>query len=122
VLNAPIITGSNPFIGLFDWLGQTTDTFPYYHTGYPNGMSGSQIAQIVAGVLIAFFLGLGSFRNAGASCLIAWAFGGIMFAIGWWNGGVATSSVSALPLWGLAGFLSVMIMIQEKKEQGGGLS
>ena len=85
-------------------------------------MNSLQIAQLVGAIIITLFLGIGSFRNAGASMMMAWVAGGIMFAIGWWNGGLAQSSISAIPEFGLAGFLGILIIINESKQSGAGLS
>lgn len=113
---------SNPFLGIFDFLGKNIGTLPSVFTGWPNGINSAQIAQLIGAAVITMFLGIGSYRNAGASCIMAWIAGGIMFALGWWNGGASQSTVSALPLFGLAGFLSILIAMHEKKEMGGGLS
>lgn len=122
VLTVNRAVGDNPFTGVFDFLGTNTETIPFYYTGWPNGMNSAQIAQLIAAFIITMFLGIGSFRNAGASCVMAWIVGGIMLAIGWWNGGLAQAGSSALPEFVLAGFLSVIIAIQEGKQAGGGLS
>lgn len=122
ILNVNRAAADNPFTGVFDFLGVNVDTIPFYYTGWPNGMNTAQIAQLIAAFIITMFLGIGSFRNAGASCVMAWIVGGIMLAIGWWNGGLAQAGSSALPEFVLAGFLSVIIAIHEGKQAGGGLT
>jgi hypothetical protein len=115
-------TASNPFLGMFDFLGVTTATLPGVYTGWPPGMTSFQIAQLVAALLITVFLGMGSFRNAGASAIMACIFAGIMFAIGWWSGGVGQASVNAVPMLGLAFFIAIFTHFNEKKSEGAGLS
>lgn len=109
VAKAPL---TNPWEGVFDWLGQEIPTLPYYTTGYPDGMTTEQIGQLVAAVIITFFLCIGSFRSVGACCVLAWIVGGIMLALGWMGGTIYAS----LPMFGLAGFLSILIVVQEGKE------
>ena len=113
---------SNPFLGVFDFLGVTTATLPGVYTGWPAGMTSYQIAQLIAALLITVFLGMGSFRNAGASAIMACIFAGIMFAIGWWSGGVGQASVNAVPMLGLAFFIAIFTHFNEKKSEGAGLS
>ena len=113
---------SNPFLGVFDFLGVSTTTLPNVYTGWPPGMTSFQIAQLVAALLITVFLGMGSFRNAGASAIMACIFAGIMFAIGWWSGGVGQASINAVPMLGLAFFIAIFTHFNEKKSEGAGLS
>jgi hypothetical protein len=103
---------SNPFLGLFDFLGNTQNTLPYVQTGWPLNMTSAQIAQLIGTLVIMLFLCVGSFRNAGASCIMAWIMGGIMLYLGWFQGGTA---YAAIPEFALAGFLSVIIAIDEGK-------
>lgn len=112
-LSASSATATNPFYGLFDWLGVTESTLPQVTMGWPAGMTGSMIAQLVATTIITLFLCIGSFRSAGYSCLFAWIMGGIMLYIGWYQGGTA---VAAIPEFTLAGFLSILIIIDEAKQ------
>jgi hypothetical protein len=111
VSEAPYTT-SNPFLGLLDFLGVNVNTLPQVQTGWPMNMTSAQIAQTIAMIIIMLFLCIGSFRNAGASCLMAWIAGGIMLYLGWWGGGNVLTSI---PEFALAGFLSIFIIIDESK-------
>jgi TM2 domain-containing membrane protein YozV len=71
-------------------------------------MTSTQIAQIGAAAIIMLFLCIGSFRSAGACCILAWIIGGIMIFLGWW--------VTSIPEFALAGFLSILIAIDEGKQ------
>jgi hypothetical protein len=106
-------SNTNPFLGIFDFLGIHTDTTPQILTGWPANMTSAQIAQLVASAIIMLFLCLGSFRNAGASMIMAWIMAGIMLYLGWFQGGTA---YAAIPEFALAGFLSILIAIQEGKD------
>jgi hypothetical protein len=119
---APLVSNSNPWLGVFDFLGTNTNTMPNVYSGWPAGMTSYQIAQLIAVVIITVFLGMGSFRNAGASAIIACIMAGIMFAIGWWNGGVSQATISAVPELGLAFFVAIITHFSEKKAEGAGLS
>jgi hypothetical protein len=90
----PNLTLTNPFDGLLDYLG----TWP----------TGFDPAQIFAAAIIMCALGLGSFRSAGVSCILAWILAGIFLAIGWFT--------ISLPMLALAGVLSVLIVLTESKE------
>lgn len=113
---------ANPWSGAFDWLGDDTPTLPHYLVGWPNGMNSAQIAQLVGVGVIMLFLGIGSYKSAGASCIIAWCAGGVMMAMGWFNGGAAQAGASSIPLFAFGGFLALLIHFQEKKSEGGGLT
>lgn len=113
IVAVPKTVSANAWDGIFDWLGQYTPTLPHVHTGWPEGMTSGQIAQLIAAFIILFFLCIGSFRSVGACCILAWIVGGVMLALGWWGGGTATAS---LPLFSLAGFLSVVVAIDESKQ------
>lgn len=89
----PILYAVNPFTGLLDFLGS-----------WPTGFDPS---QLIASGIILLCLGLGSFKSAGVSCILAWLIGGIMIVIGWWE--------TSIPLWTLAGVLSIFVMIDEGK-------
>ncbi len=112
IVSVPKTAAANPWLGIFDWLGQQTQTLPHVQTGWPEGMTSGQIAQLVAAAVITFFLCIGSFRSVGACCVLAWIVGGVMLAIGWWCG----SAVSSVPLFALAGFLSIIVAIDESKQ------
>jgi hypothetical protein len=107
-------SSDNPWLGLLDWLGHDTPTLPRVHTGWPFGMSSLQIAQLAAASIIMLFLCIGSFRSAGACCILAWIIGGVMLYLGWWGGGTTYASI---PLFTLAGFLSIFIALDEGKQQ-----
>ncbi len=117
IIPVPKLASANPWLGKFDWLGNYTATLPHVHSGWPEGMSSAQIAQLVAAAIIMLFLGVGSFRSAGACCVLAWIVGGVMIFLGWWGQtGLGTTAASVIPNWALAGFLSMFIVIQEGKE------
>lgn len=105
----------NVWLGTFDFLGVDVSTLPHVYTGW-NGLTSAQIAQLVAAGLMLLFLGIGSFRSAGASMFMAWCFGGVMLAVGWYNGGAVIAGASSLPLFGFAGFLTVLIHFGERKQ------
>lgn len=113
IVAIPKTASTNPFSGIFDWLGQYTPTLPHVQTGWPEGMSSLQIAQLFGAVIIFFFLSVGSFRSVGASCILAWIVAGIMLVLGWWGGGTVYASI---PEFALAGFLSIFIAIDEAKQ------
>ena len=119
---APIVQPTNPWEGILDFLGVNTNTSPVVYTGWPANMSTAQIAQLVAAFIIVAFLGIGSFRNAGASAIMACIVAGIMFAVGWWNGGLEYGTVVAIPELGFAFFVAILIHMSEKKSEGHGLS
>lgn len=106
-------SSTNPWIGVFDFLGVHTDTLPQILSGWPAGLTSAQIAQLIGSGIIMLFLCLGSFRNAGASMIMAWIMAGIMLYLGWFQGGTVAA---AIPEFALAGFLSIMIAIQEGKD------
>ena len=116
VMQAPAATSSNPWIGVFDWLGKNVATMPHVYTGWPNGFTSVQIAQLLGAVIITMFLGIGSVRSQGLACGIAWIIGGIMIFIGWYGTGTA-GYLAAVPEWVLAGFLTVMVVLGESKDQ-----
>lgn len=114
IVAVPKTVLANPFSGIFDWIGQPIPTLPHVHTGWPDGMTSVQIAQLAASAIIMFFLCVGSFRSVGACCVLAWIMGGVMLVLGWWGGGTTTASI---PEFALAGFLSFLVAIDEGKQQ-----
>lgn len=90
----PVTSGSNPFAGLFNYLG----TWP----------AGIDPAQIVAAVIIMLFLAIGSYGSAGVSCILSWIITGILMAIGWFTMGG--------PLFVFAGILSILVVLDESKK------
>jgi hypothetical protein len=100
---------SNPFENLLDWLGPTFTTLPHITIGWPEGIEPS---QLFATIIIIAALCIGSFRNAGASCLISALVGGLMIIMGWWQ--------SAIPIWSLSVVIAVIIVIDEWRQSNGG--
>jgi hypothetical protein len=115
VLAVPSAAIANPWIGIWDWLGSSTPTMPYVSTGWPLGMTTNQIAELAGGIIIAFFLTIGSFRSSGATCIVAWVMSGFLIAFGWWGNGTL-GGVSAIPEFALSGFIAIMIQISEAKD------
>ena len=115
ILNVPSSASANPWIGIWDWLGSSTPTMPYVSTGWPLGMTTYQIAEIAGGIIIAFFLTIGSFRSSGATCIVAWVMSGFLIAFGWWGNGTV-GAVSAIPEFALSGFIAFMVQIAEAKD------
>lgn len=113
IVPVPVLANTNPWLGVFDWLGNENGTLPAYHHGFPPGMTSADIAQIIGAVVITLFLGIGSFRSAGACCVLAWIVSGVLLFLGWYGVGTAYASI---PSFALAGFLSVVIALNEGKE------
>lgn len=113
IVPVPVLPNSNPWLGVFDWLGNENKTLPGYHHGFPPGMESADIAQFVGAAVITLFLGIGSFRSAGACCVLAWIVSGVMLFLGWYGLGTPYASI---PSFTLAGFLSVLIALTESKE------
>ena len=90
----PVLTLTNPFTGLLDYLG----TWP----------TGFDPAQLFAAAIIMCALGLGSFRSAGVSCVLAWILAGIFTAIGWFSIGI--------PMLAFSGVISILVVLAEGKE------
>jgi hypothetical protein len=90
----PVLTLTNPFTGLLDFLG----TWP----------TGFDPAQIFAAAIIMCALGLGSFRSAGVSCILAWILAGFFTAIGWFTIGI--------PMLAFSGVISIIVVLTEGKE------
>lgn len=112
----------NPWEGQLDWLGPTANTYPDALMGWPEGMSSVQVGQLIACGVIILFLGIGSFRNAGAAMVFAWIAGGLMMVMGWYTGGAAQAGASSIPLFCFGLFLGIITHMQEKKSEGAGLS
>ena len=91
---------SNPFSGLLDWLGS-----------YPSGMIA---ANIIGAVIVMLFLAIGSSKTTGFSCLLAWIICGILVLMGW----ITLNDPSrGIPMFFLAGFVSVLVFIEERKTE-----
>jgi hypothetical protein len=90
----PVQTLTNPFDGVFDFLG----TWP----------PGVDPTQLVATVIIMFCLGLGSFRSAGVSCILAVIVAGFFIAINWFT--------MSIPMFALAFVFGIMVVLAEGKE------
>jgi len=112
IVQVPHTASSNPWSGVFDFLGQNIPTLPNTHTGWPANMTSAQIAQLVAAFVILFFLSIGSFRSVGACCILSWIIAGVMLYLGWFGGGTVYASI---PEFALAGFLSILIILDEGK-------
>jgi hypothetical protein len=97
--------GTNPWAQI-DWdnLGSYIPTLPATYSGW----GGIDPTQLLAAMLILFALGIGSYYSTGASCLISWVIGGVLLMMGWWQG--------SIPLFALAGFFTVLILIDEYKK------
>ena len=114
------LSPANPWLGVFDFLGKYVNTMPYTPTGW-TGANGQQItssviAEFIAMAIILLFLGVGSYRSSGMTCIIAWIASGILMAMGWWANGTL-GAVSAIPSFALCGFIAIVIHLQESKEQ-----
>ena len=110
---------ANPFLGVFDFLGQNVPTLPYTPTGW-TGANGSQlssgmIAELVGMAVIMLFLGIGSYRSSGEACIIAWLMSGILIYLGWWANGV-TGGLAAIPSFAICGVVAIFIVIGEAKQ------
>jgi hypothetical protein len=103
---------TNPFSGVFDFLGQNVATLPHVQTGWPEGMTSAQIGEIIGATIVMLFLCIGSFRSAGACCLLSWIIFGILLYLGWL--GAITPWVSAE--FAFSGFVGILIMIDEGKQ------
>lgn len=110
---------ANAWLGVFDWLGQHVRTMPYTPTGWTvaNGvqLTSAQIAEIVGSAIILLFLGIGSYRTAGAACILCWIASGFMIVLGWWGNGVG-GAVGALPTFAFSGFIAIMVHMSEGKD------
>lgn len=100
---------TNPFTGLFDFLGPSLQSLPQF----VNGWGGIDPAQIIAYILICFALGVGSYFSTGASCILAWVVAGITIVLGWFNGAWFA------PQFFFAGFITVLVVIDEYKRSQG---
>jgi hypothetical protein len=96
ILQLPADVSANPFTGIFDFLGDWE-------------INGQTIdpAQLIAAFLICLALAVGSVFSLGFGCVFAWIIGGVCIAVGWWQ--------ASLPIFGLAGFISIFIAIEEAK-------
>jgi hypothetical protein len=113
-LSAPASSGSsNPFLGLLDWLGQSVGTLPHVQTGWPTGMTSAQIGEIIAACIVMMFLCIGSFRSAGACCVLSWIIFGLMLWLGW----MGVVSIYTIPQFAFSGFLAIVILLDEAKSQ-----
>ena len=110
---------ANPFLGVFDFLGQNVPTIPYTPTGWTgaNGtqLSSGMIAELVGMAVIMLFLGIGSYRSSGEACIIAWLMSGILIFLGWWANGV-TGGLAAIPSFAICGVVAIFIVVGEAKQ------
>ena len=119
IIIVPETVQANPWLGAFDWLGQYTPTLPYTPTGW-TGANGQQlssglIAEFVGMAIIMLFLGVGSYRSSGVTCIIAWLMSGILLYLGWWANGI-TGGLSAIPSFALCGVIAIFITLSESKQ------
>ena len=115
----PITAPTNPWLGVFDFLGQNVNTLPYTPTGWTTA-SGAQmtpgtIAEIVGISIIILFLCVGSYQSSGAACIICWIMSGFLIYLGWWANGVV-GGVGAIPSFVLCGFVAILVHINEGKD------
>lgn len=113
---ATSFSDDNPFLGVLDFLGQHTDTLPEVQSGWPSNMTTGQIAQLIAAFIVMLFLCIGSFRSAGACCILSWLIFGILLFLGWF--GVVT--IYTIPMFALSGCVALVIAIDESKKESGG--
>lgn len=104
-LIVPSVSADNPWAAI-NWnnIGQYIPTLPATYSGW----GGIDPTQIIAAALILAALGIGSYYSTGASCLISWIIAGILLKMGWWQG--------SIPLFALAGFFTILILIDEYKK------
>ncbi len=104
-LSVPSVSGDNPWASI-DWtvIGTYMPTLPTSYTGW----GGIDPTQLLAAMLILFALGIGSYFSTGMSCIVSWVIAGVLLAMGWWQG--------SIPLFCLAGFFSVLVLIDEYKK------
>lgn len=112
ILAASESATTNPFTGIFDWLGQNTPTLPHIYTGWPAGMTSASIAEIVGACIVMLFLCVGSFRSAGACCIISWVIFGILLYMGW----LGTITPYTIPEFAFSGFVGLLIHFSEAKD------
>jgi len=88
-------TPSSPFVGIFDFLGD-----------WPNGVDP---AQVIGGVLVVFGgVAVFSYMGTGAGCAFSWIIAGILAVMGWFT--------ISVPMFVFAGFITVLIYIDEAKK------
>lgn len=112
-LTATITASSNPWTGVFDWLGNAVAVLPEMHMGWPEGMTGAQIAQIAGAIIVALFLCIGSFRSAGACAIISWLMFGILIVMGWFG----TVTPWTIPSFAVSGFFAIIVALEEGKRE-----
>jgi hypothetical protein len=84
---------------------------PYVSTGWPEGMTSTNIAQLIGATLVMMFLCIGSFKSAGPCCMLSWIIFGILMFLGW----IGIASPYAIPQFAISGFVGILIMIDEGK-------
>jgi hypothetical protein len=114
MLIAPTTPNTNPFLGIFDFLGPTVSTMPHYTSGWPFELDSAAIAQLAGSAIIMLFLTIGSFRSAGACCILSWIIAGVLMYMGWW--GNSTVTYSTVPMFVFAGFIGFFIHLGEAKQ------
>jgi hypothetical protein len=103
---------ANPFLGVFDFLGQHVDTMPYRYTGWPSGMTSDNIAQLIGSAIVMLFLVIGSFRSAGSCAILSWIIFGVLAYLGW----MGDFTLGALPMFAFSGFLGILMYMADQKE------
>jgi hypothetical protein len=114
MLIAPTTPSTNPFLGIFDFLGPTVSTMPHVTSGWPFELDSAAIAQLAGSAIIMLFLTIGSFRSAGACCILSWIIAGVLMYMGWW--GNSTVTYSTVPMFVFAGFIGFFIHLGEAKQ------
>lgn len=112
ILTAPYSTSTNPFLGIFDYLGPTEKTLPYVTNGWPLGMTSDQIAELIPCAIVVLFLCIGSFRSAGACAILSWVIFGILMALGWF--GIVSVWMGAM--FALSGCVGIFMYLADAKE------
>jgi hypothetical protein len=112
MLSVPEQAGTNPFDGKFDWLGQNIPTMPHVQTGWPEGMTSTQIGQIIGASIVMLFLCIGSFRSAGACCILSWIIFGVLVYLGW----MGAVTPYTIPQFALSGVVALLVHFSEAKD------
>jgi hypothetical protein len=112
VLSAPSAPPANPFLGVFDFLGQHVDTMPYVTTGWPTGMTSENIAELVGSAIVVLFLCIGSFRSAGSCAILSWTIFGVLAYLGW----LGIFDARSLPMFAFSGVLAILMYMADQKE------
>jgi hypothetical protein len=85
---------------------------PHVQTGWPQGMTSAQIGQIIGASIVMLFLCIGSFRSAGACCILSWIIFGILLYLGW----LGAVSIYTIPQFALSGVIALLVHFSEAKD------